>query len=291
MSQAENITMTGLGHAHSGYEYQDLVTALCGVDLILRRVLSIHVDRKLFDGDRFDDLAFVDSAGRRIRCQIKHQMSPEPLSVDTFVRDDRSLQLDRLVRAAAADRDAFPDLVDVTQYRLLLRDTDPVDAVLGEVLVPAPAGDDPGPLLRSTETRRYRFDAGKLWKGVTRKASGRRPAGDAYEFLRSGADSINRDDLERLCQRLVIEVNAPAMTGDLLNPGPLEQLLLAQLIGDLGAGVFPNEDRPPVDVAEAIVRAARTERSRQGELSVDDLMRRGICQVKLRRFVPELLAG
>ncbi|MDT4995294.1 MAG: hypothetical protein QOH97_5186 [Actinoplanes sp.] len=68
--------MTGLGHAHSGYEYQDLVTALCGVDLILRRVPNIHVDRKLFDGDRFDDLAFVDSAGRRIPGLLRSRVVP-----------------------------------------------------------------------------------------------------------------------------------------------------------------------------------------------------------------------
>jgi hypothetical protein len=49
----------------------------------------------------------------------------------------------------------------------------------------------------------------------------------AFEFLRAGETEVDRADLEWLCERLV----------------------------ELGAGLYPNEDRSVVDVAKALIRA------------------------------------
>jgi hypothetical protein len=44
-----------LQNAHSGYEYQDIYTALRFVDVLLSRASQVTVDVKLFKGDLFDD--------------------------------------------------------------------------------------------------------------------------------------------------------------------------------------------------------------------------------------------
>jgi hypothetical protein len=43
--------------AHRGYEYQDLLVACRLVDVLLGSVVQVHVDEKLTEDDRFDDLA------------------------------------------------------------------------------------------------------------------------------------------------------------------------------------------------------------------------------------------
>jgi len=46
-----------------------------------------------------------------------------------------------------------------------------------------------------------------------------------YAFLRSGPKAVDRADLVWLCERLVIEVEAPRSSGIMLEPGPAERIL------------------------------------------------------------------
>jgi hypothetical protein len=63
------------------------------------------------------------------------------------------------------------------------------------------------------------------------------------------------------------------MTTDLLQPGPAEQLLLLRVRDELGAGIYPNEERSPVDVAEALIRTVRSARQRGVEVTARELLR------------------
>lgn len=263
--------MSDLGGAHAGYVYQDLVTAICAVDVLLGTVTSVLVDTKLADGDVFDDLTATYADGRRTRRQIKHQQSPKVLEVDTFVRDDRDLRLDKLVKTANAERATHPQIADKTTFRIYLRDLSSDDAILKQVL--AAAAPDPGPLFEGTDTERFTLDAKKIWAGVHRPRSGRRKAGDAFEFLRQGDLAVDRADLEWICERLTIETCAPAMSSDLRAPGPMEEVLLRRIRRELGAGDYPNGHRSPVDVAVALIHAASKARSTHEPLERRELLR------------------
>jgi hypothetical protein len=87
----------GLRPTHLGYAYQDLLTALRLVDLMLGRATTVIVDTKAFKGDRFDDVTSVWATGGRQRLQIKHTAHERELTSASFTGDRRGLQLDEIV--------------------------------------------------------------------------------------------------------------------------------------------------------------------------------------------------
>ncbi|MEU3597135.1 ATP-binding protein [Streptomyces sp. NPDC006798] len=263
--------MSDLTAAHRGYEYQDLMEAGRFVDLLLGGIARVHVDEKLVTDDRFDDLTVINADGSRERTQFKHSDEKDPLGYATFTTDDRGLRLDRLVAAAVADRDGPGAGAAAHRLRIVMRDAPPDHEALNAVMVPARSSDMP--FLPGMNSTLLRFDAEVLWRGYDLPARGRRPAGNIFGFLTSGDRAVSKQDLEWLCEHLVVEVGAPAMTTDLLQPGPAEQLLLQRVRGELGAGIYPNEGRSPVDVAEALIRAVRSARQRGTDVTPRELLR------------------
>src|SRR6266567_3828939 len=263
--------MTNLTAAHRGYEYQDLLVAARLVVVMLGTIVKAHIDEKLLPDDRFDDLTTIDATAYRERTQFKHtQNEDQRLTLATFASDARSLRLDRLVAIALADRDGPGASAKEFTFRVVLRDTRPVDRRLLAVL--GPANPDPGPLLPGMQTFRMHFDPDALWQGmVTERAH---EEGDPFLSLREGAAAIEFADLEWVCARLVIEVEAPAASRDVTAPGPAEQLLIDRLRREIGAELYPNADRSAEDVAEAVIRTARS--ARQGGVVVTraELLRR-----------------
>lgn len=269
--------MSDLGFAHAGYVYQDLVTATCAIDVILGRVVEIVVDTKVAgDGDVFDDMTIIYADGTRRRCQIKYQGTQQPLDIDSFVRPQRDLRLDTLVLAANADRETFREHENATTFHIFLRDAPTKDKTLLAVL--GPADPDPGPLFEGTDTRRFTFNSDKIWAGVHRPHAGSRAVGDAFKFLREGdnegKNSVKLDDLAWLCERLIVETNAPAMSSNLYDPGPMERVLLDRIQFDLGAGEYPNGHRSPIDVAGGLIHAAARAR-----ISHEPLVRQELLNV------------
>ncbi|MGW8597613.1 AAA family ATPase [Streptomyces sp. NPDC055893] len=264
--------MSDLTAAHRGYEYQDLMEAGRVVDLLLGGIVRVHVDEKLVTDDRFDDLTVINADGSRERTQFKHSDEQVPLGYATFTIDDhRGLGLDRLVAAAVADRDGPGADATAHRLRIVMRDAPPDHEALNAVMVPARSSDVP--FLPGMNSTLLRFDAEALWRGYDLPARGRRPKGNVFGFLTSGDRAVSKQDLEWLCEHLVVEVGAPAMTTDLLQPGPAEQLLLQRVRGELGAGIYPNEGRSPVDVAEALIRAVRSARQRGTDVTPRELLR------------------
>ncbi|WP_129773469.1 ATP-binding protein [Streptomyces sp. L-9-10] len=265
--------MGDLTAAHRGYEYQDLLEACRMVDLPLGGIIAVHVDEKLVPDDRFDDLTVIGADGCRERTQFKHSDNDDhPLAYSTFTLDGRGLRLDRLVAAAAADRDGPGATALTVRLRIVMRDAPPDDAVLSKVMVPARASD--APFLAGMTNTLLRFDAEALWQGVELPAQGRRKAGNVFGFLTEGDTAVSRADLEWLCEHLVVELAAPPMTMDLQRPGPAEQLLLQRVRGELGAGIHPNQGRSAVDVAEALIRTVRAARQGGIEVTSRELLRR-----------------
>ena len=245
----------GLRPTHLGYGYQDLLTAIRLVDVVLGRATTVVVDTKMFKGDLFDDLTSTWRTGGRERLQIKHTVHEQELTLDSFTDDRRGLRLDKLV--AAVDQDLH-DHTD-TSYRLVLRDTEPTDPDLTMVLVPVDPSTDPGPVLQGLSSTRMRFDAAAL---------------RATEPWRSSLAGIDDEALQRVCDVLVVDVRMPAYSVDIRNPGPAEQALLRRVADELGAGRPPNRHRTPEDVALALIEAAKAARSLNGTVTAPELLPR-----------------
>lgn len=261
--------MSRLAPAHRGYEYQDLLVACRFVDILLGKLVEARCDEKLVGDDRFDDLTTTDVDGNRERAQFKHTGNDaQLLTLKTFTADERSLRIDRLLHSMLADRDGPGSLASDTIFRVILRDQPPTDSKLRNVL--APLSPDPGPYLPGMGTTRLGFGAAALWE----LESGEDPSG-SNPFSSIFADApFSYSDLKWCCDRLVLELEAPRASLDLTNPDVAEELLLARVRADVGAEAFPNADRQAVDVAAAMVSAARA--ARQGLLTPtsEELLRR-----------------
>jgi hypothetical protein len=164
--------MASLTAAHRGYEYQDLLIACRLVDMLLGSLVQVHVDEKLTAGDRFDDLTTIDLDARRERTQFKHTDNADrPLSLTTFTADARGLRLDCVIASILDDRSGPGRGATLFSYRVVLRDSSPVDPALTTVLTPFAEG-DPGPFVSGSGTHRFRFDPAALWSQRNGSASG-----------------------------------------------------------------------------------------------------------------------
>lgn len=254
--------------AHRGYAYQDLLCAIRLVDILVGRARSIRVEEKQVPDDPFDDWTTTWSTGDRERVQIKHRdRHGTALPLSTFTTDDRSCRIDRLIVGAVRDRDGSVPRESGLLFRLVLRDAQPLDHGLATALVPAMP--DPGPLFAGASTRRFRFDAMTLWPEPGARTPQETVRGDPWRFLRDAG--LAREDVVWFCKRFVVETDAPIASLRLTEPLLAERILLDRLSEEVGVGVYPNSHRTSIDVAEALVAAARRARAgvlipTQGEL-------------------------
>jgi hypothetical protein len=263
--------MASLTAAHRGYEYQDLLVAYRLVDMVLGSVVQAHVDEKLIVGDRFDDLSTVDVDGRRERTQFKHSENADrPLTLQTFTADARGLRLDFVIASILTDRSGPGRDATSFSYRIVLRDSPPVDPALTAVLRLVAEG-DPGPFISGSETRRFRFDAASLWGQRIGFATGK--TNDPFSFLVDN-QALTRDDLEWACQHLVIELSAPPASADLTAPDIAERLLLNRMRTEVGAETFPNVERSAADAAAAMIATVRAARQGRIVVTAEELLRR-----------------
>ncbi|MGX1886938.1 NACHT domain-containing protein [Streptomyces sp. NPDC055287] len=240
---------------HLGYAYQDLLTALRLVDLAVGRARSVLVDTKMFAGDRFDDITCEWAEGSRERLQIKHTTHDRALPLKSFTKDQRSLQLDLLFSSVIQDLQTDPD----TSHRLVVRDTEPDDPDLSQVLQPLSASSDPGPALSGLNSRRFRFSATALRD---------------HEPWRSMLADLDDDLLSSACASLIVDTGVPACSLNVREPGPAEAALLHRVSEELGAGRPPNRHRASEDVALALIDAAKEARARGGAVALDRLFPR-----------------
>ncbi len=261
--------LSGLVPAHRGYEFQDLLVACRFVDILLGNVVEAHCDEKLFPDDRFDDLTTTSFDGKRERCQFKHTDNDDrPLTLGTFTNDKRDLRLDKLFRSMLADRDGPGSHAKDVVFRVVLRDRAATDPKLVEVLQPKKL--DPGSYLQVIQTARFGFDAAKLQQQDGRNQDEE----SSFRFLFTGNTPLSQNDLRWCCDRLVIEVDAPRASFDLTDPGIAEKILLTRARSEIGAESFPNESRQAIDVAAALISAARAARQQLLKPTPKELLRR-----------------
>lgn len=245
-----------LGSAHHGYYYQDLVTGVALVDLLLGVVKVVTVDTKGFDEDRFDDVNITYTDAARLRLQIKHTTSDRELSKKTFSQDGRSLKLNELLDSLLKDLAKFPD----TTYRIVVRDKEPDDD-LAEVLKPVDPADEPADPLPGITTEKYRFAPDAL---------------RAHEPWKRLVSHISDNDLLAACSRLIVDTNAPAATIDFADPGPAERALIRRVKEELGAGRPPNTSVTPESAAHALVLSAT-----QARVKETGIVRRELIEPRL----------
>ncbi|WP_423834346.1 AAA family ATPase [Streptomyces manipurensis] len=245
---------------HLGYAYQDLLTALRLVDLTVGRARSVLVDTKMFAGDRFDDITCEWADGSRERLQIKHTTHDRTLSLKSFTKDQRGLQLDLLFASVSQDLQTDPR----TSHRLVVRDTEPDDPDLSQVLQPLSGSSDPGPALLGLSSRRFRFSPTALRE---------------REPWRSMLVDMDDDVLRSACASLIVDTGVPACSLNVREPGPAEAALLHRVRDELGAGRPPNRDRAPEDVALALIEAAKEARARAGTVALESLFPRMALRV------------
>jgi hypothetical protein len=134
------------------------------------------------------------------------------------------------------------------------------------------ADPDPGSFLPGVGTLRLSFDPEALW------SQGNNPTEDSsdlpFAFLFANNSPITYDDLKWVCTHLVVEVGAPPSSADLTAPGLAEIFLLARVRDEVGAETFPNNDRSSIDVAAALISAARAARQARFEPTAQELLRR-----------------
>ena len=214
---------------HEGYEYQDYFTVSVILELILHNIdAEITIDRKDFNGDKFDDLK-VKAENGITEYQIKysdkenaHLLTKADFSNgnghDTALSDLFSSWMNRKTSN------------ENTTIKLCLAWGKPVDNdEINKFLIPI--FDQSLPF----ETLAYKFDGNAFWP-----ENGKPPK--LWKKFNSDiqAKQINRDDFLDFCSELTILLELPKASLDMDNAGELENTLSKQA-EKLGVGIYPNE--------------------------------------------------
>jgi hypothetical protein len=120
------------------------------------------------------------------------------------------------------------------------------------------------------QTTRLSFNAVALWEQGKLEGTDR----NQFGFLFSTEVPPSFDELEWACEHLIVEVGAPPASGDLTAPDIAERILLNRVRAEVGAESFPNLERSAVDVAAAMVSAARAARQGRLIMTAEELLRR-----------------
>jgi len=256
----------------NGYHYQDLLTALLAVDVLLGTTSRLHVETSWQPADLFDDVTTYHISGVVRRIQLKHFENLIPFPSQSLTSDRRGMRLDKIVQSILESRSSYEGDPNDLEFRIITDSLDPEDGRLLSFLRPEV---DLESLIPKGSTTLYRLDIERLSQSdpgsVEELVLPRRRRGQDLRDVIARA-GISDDDLKWVGERLVLEVGFPRMSHDLRNPGAAELVLLNQLEESVGAGLPPNQHRSPTDVAALLIYAAEAARSQGGELTRDWLL-------------------
>lgn len=245
-----------LGHAHEGYEYQDLITCY----FILQEIINENksefiIDKKEFTEDKLDDLT-IYSNNKKFKKQIKysntdvnHRMQKKDISSDSIYK----LSLDTLFNTWFKSNNR-----ESPEFRICLSWTPPNDELL-DVLVIVPERNS----FDNFHTIVYQIDGHKLWP------ENAEPLG-SWKRFRTASKSISRDKFLEFCEALFIEVLMPKLSLNLNQPGDLEILVLNQATM-LGIGTFPNEKWRPETFVLSLLEIVKRSRSKSLNITTDNI--------------------
>lgn len=225
--------MSSLSAAHSGYNHQDCLTAYSLAMLLLPSgYVKVTVDLKSTGLDCFDDLEIVSE--KRIRIQIKSDVTESRALKETdFKTTAIDFRIDRLLHSFLNDQDP-PD-----GYRLITTYSSP-DESLCKYIEEQEAGSALSPFL---STKCYKLKPDIIWP---------ENSPPVWKDLKN----FSRQDFLSFSDRFLIETDCPKSSGELRNPGPLDELLIWILKEKVGIGYWPNHNRDVVDSVASLIRTA-----------------------------------
>lgn len=245
---------------HEGYEYQDYFT----VSIILQQMIKqinaeFVIDRKDFNGDKFDDLKVITSEGIT-EYQIKysddekaHILTKDDLANgnghDTALTDlfsswlKRTEKDTRIKLCLAWDRPTKEDEI-VNFLKPVLEDSLPfsADAYLFDGEVFWPEEEQPP----------------KTWRKFNKE-------------IKLG--QIAREDFLNFCKELSIIIEMPKASLDLNAPGEIESIIIRQ-VERLGVGIYPNNNLNVEDVINKLAAEVKHSRAIGNRLYTDVLVGR-----------------
>ncbi len=237
----------GLGPAHSGYMYQDLVTAYFMAQALIDQI-DLTVDKKSFEGDIFDDLRI----GSIRRMQLKSSLSSSaPFELADLSTKRRNARIDELLFAAKADGFSSPE------YRLSATWLHPTDPDLEGIISPVNGEIS----FQGGASALFRLEAVPLISGSAAK-------------LNQHLSSFSAEEILAFCDRFRLELECPMASLDLDMPGTLENILLDTLRSRIGVGIFPNQHLQLVDTAAHLVYLATLARANQKTIQPADTIQR-----------------
>ena len=249
--------------AHQGYKYQDQLTAMRLVDVMLGTIKVMRVDKKLTPSDIFDDLSTEDNHGRREHVQIKYTArSSRVLTWSDVTVSNRIAPLVPMISSVIAERKRHPFHFDKLSFRIILCHLPPKDRRLTELL--KPANPDPGSFIANMRSTRMQFCPRALQRLLE----------DRYFCPQENRVPFSLQDLKWVCKRLVVELDAPNASFDLTKPGATEKLLLKRVETELGGGIYPNIGRSSIDIANTLINCAHAARSGKLRINARELLRR-----------------
>lgn len=239
-SKPNSVLVNRLNNAHRGYLYQDIAVAYLLAIAHYEDADSVLVDVKEHHGDLFDDVTIV-KAGRKIKRQIKSSANVhQSFGTRHIVSDLSSIRLDDIIRSFSSASDK------ADEYRLCCTWSKPQDEEMISILNVASTDSS----IPYSEIRCFELVVNAIWP----------ENGDLAVVIEGFDQSLTRDDLVNFAAHFVIETNWPQISGDLLNPGPLEELLLTFLTDKIGIGHYPNQRRVASDVAASLILVANRAR-------------------------------
>lgn len=237
----------GLGPAHRGYLYQDIASAYALAKGLLKPFGEALVDRKLFDGDIFDDLSLVLSSGG-LRVQFKSGHG-QPLEEQDLSGLGLNARIDHLVSSAIQSPADYADLrlcvsrsAPASEWKTLLRPSAHPQFFAGSL------------------SEVFELDAVALW-----------PENGKPRW--SVLEGVKREDFLAFGSRFHLEIACPKASLDLGAPGPLETLLFKALEEDIGVGAYPNESLNLVDSAARLILLVQHARANETSLVPAQIIR------------------
>lgn len=246
---------------HEGYEYQDYFTVSIILQLMLKQTdAEITIDRKNFNGDKFDDLKVMTHNGIT-EFQIKYsddETSHELTKDDLANGNGHDTALSDLFLSWKDSKKSEKD----TQIKLCLAWNRPTDEQIAKFL--KPTQDQSLPF----STVAFVFDGGSFWP------EGELPPKSWRKFnlaIKSGL--IGREDFLSFCNTLTIFLEMPKASLDLKNPGGIENVIIKQT-EKLGVGIYPNHNLTVEDVIYKLAAEVKHSRAMGNRLNSNTLIGR-----------------
>jgi len=243
----------GLGLAHKGYEYQDLLSGLYIIECVLNDVNAIvKIDKKESHDDKFDDFTLISSHNilkRQIKYSDNKVLSKADLSTSSY-----DLALDTLFKSWQSTSKSLK-----TEFRICLaweyiENNDDLD-FLSVIEVDNIYNDE--------NVRFLKFNIDQIWE------EGQQPK-STWRRLRSCLRNSDREEFALFLNDVIIEVNLPKASNDIANPAALEKIVFSKL-KQFGVGKYPNQQKTVEDVLLNLTHIVKNSRATGEELKLKDI--------------------